>query len=555
MIDRHAARAAGACALVLGLVACGPPAPPTEPGASDDGAPTTSSWRRETLVPPGPFHGIHGLAFDREGRLLAGSVVGAAMYEVDPDTGQVELLRGPPGGMADDIAVAPDGTLAWTGFLTGEVRVQPPDGEVRVVAEGLPGANSLAFTEDGRLFFTQVFLGDALYEADPTGAESPRLLMEDMGGLNGFDFGPDGHLYGPLWFRGAVARVDVDAATLELVAEGFAIPAAVNFDSTGRLWAVDTKRGELLRVDLEGGEHEVVASVAPAIDNLAIAPDDSVFLSNMADNAILRVDPETGETRTVVESALAVAADVALAEDGASLWVADVFSLRRVDLATGHVTEIARQYADELENPLAVGVGHGRVATTSWSAGVIQLFDAASGESLGVHHGLPTPFDAVPLANGAVLFVDFAGGRLVRAEGEDLGTRTPLVEGLDAPVAVVHDGPDAVLVSEHGGGRILRVALADGRFTVLAEGLDGPEGVARAQDGSLVVAEVGAKRILRIDPDDGSRTVLAADAPIGYPAPPGTPGAYVPTGVAAAGDGSVLFSSDVDAAIYRLRRD
>lgn len=553
MTDRHAARAAVACGLVLTLAACGEP--PAKPTASTGEARPASAWRSETLVPPGPFHGIHGLAFDRDGRLLAGSVVGAAIYAVDPETGAVELFRGPPGGMADDIAVAPDGTLAWTGFLTGEVRVQPPEGEVRVVAEGLPGANSLAFTEDGRLFFTQVFLGDALHEADPTGAEPPRLVLEDVGGLNGFDFGPDGHLYGPLWFRGAIARVDVDAAKLEVVAEGFAIPAAVNFDSTGQLWAVDTKRGELLRVDLEGGEHEVVAAVAPAIDNLAIAPDDSVFLSNMADNAILRVDPETGETRTVVESALAVAADVALAEDGASLWVADVFSLRRVNLATGNVTEVARQYADELENPLAVGVGHGRVATTSWSAGVIQLFDAASGESLGVHHDLPTPFDAVPLANGAVLFVDFAGGRLVRAEGEDLGTRTSLVEGLDAPVAVVHDGPDAVLVSEHGAGRILRVTLGDGRFAVLAEGLDGPEGVARAQDGSLLVAEVGAKRILRIDPEDGSRTTLAADAPIGYPAPPGTPGAYVPTGVAAAGDGSVLFSSDVDAAIYRLRRD
>ena len=156
MTDRHAARAAVACALVLTLAACGDPPPPEQPTASDADAIPAAAWRRETLVPPGPFHGIHGLAFDREGRLLAGSVVGAAMYEVDPDTGEDELFRGPPEGMADDIAVAPDGTLAWTGFLTGEVRVQPPDGEVRVVAEGLPGANSLAFTEDGRLFFTQV---------------------------------------------------------------------------------------------------------------------------------------------------------------------------------------------------------------------------------------------------------------------------------------------------------------------------------------------------------------------------------------------------------------
>jgi hypothetical protein len=35
-------------------------------------------WAVTTLVAPGPFHGIHGLGYDRDGRLLAGSVVGAA---------------------------------------------------------------------------------------------------------------------------------------------------------------------------------------------------------------------------------------------------------------------------------------------------------------------------------------------------------------------------------------------------------------------------------------------------------------------------------------------
>ncbi|MEE4361044.1 MAG: SMP-30/gluconolactonase/LRE family protein [Pseudomonadales bacterium] len=536
------------------LAACSPPPADTAAAGLADEAAGPLPWRQETLVPPGPFHGIHGITFDADGRLLVGSVVGASIYEVDPETGAVTLFRGPPDGMADDLAVAPDGTLAWTGFLTGTVWAQAPGDAPRRLASGLPGANSLAFTADGRLFFTQVFLGDALYEADLSGATAPRLIMEGMGGLNGFEFGPDGGLYGPLWFRGEIARVDVDAATLEVVATGFEIPAAVNFDSTGRLYAVDTARGEVLEVDLENDAHRVIATVAPAIDNLAIAPDDSIYITNMADNAVIHVDPESGATDVIVDSPLAVAADIALDESGRSLWVADVFTLRRVDLATGTVTEIARQYADALENPLAVGVGHGRVVTTSWSAGVIQRFDAATGASLGIHHGLPSPFDAVPLEGDAVLFVDFLGGRLIRASGADLEVRTLIAEGLEGPVAVLLDGEDAALVSEATSGRVVRIELDTGARTVLAEGLSAPEGIARSGDGALIVAEVGARRILRIDPEDGQRQVLAAELPIGFPAPPGVPAAYIPTGVAAAPDGSILFSSDLEAAIHRLVR-
>ena len=67
--------------------------------------------------------------------------------------------------MADDIAFAPDGTMAWTGFLTGDVYSRKGDGPVKKLASGLPGINSLAFRRDGQLYATQVFLGDALYES------------------------------------------------------------------------------------------------------------------------------------------------------------------------------------------------------------------------------------------------------------------------------------------------------------------------------------------------------------------------------------------------------
>src|ERR1700736_5847238 len=193
------------------------------------------------LVPGSAFHGVHGLGIDKAGRMFAGSVAGAALYEVDRGNGTAKIVVPTPEGMADDIAFAPDGTMTWTGFLTGDLYSRKGDGPIRKIASGLPGINSLAYRKDGTLYVTTVFLGDALYEIDVEGGKPPRQIMERMGGLNGFEFGPDDMLYGPLWFKGQIARIDVDKAELTVVADGFKTPAAANFDSKGNLWVVDTR--------------------------------------------------------------------------------------------------------------------------------------------------------------------------------------------------------------------------------------------------------------------------------------------------------------------------
>src|ERR1700736_2764790 len=72
------------------------------------------------LVPGSAFHGVHGLGFDKSGRLFAGSVAGAALYEVDIASGTAKIAIPAPEGMADDIAFAPDGTM------TARSRSSPP---------------------------------------------------------------------------------------------------------------------------------------------------------------------------------------------------------------------------------------------------------------------------------------------------------------------------------------------------------------------------------------------------------------------------------------------
>ncbi len=504
----------------------------------------------EPVTGPSPFHGVHGLTVTPEGRLLAGSVVGATLYEINRETGEVTIAEAAPDGMADDVEQGPDGTLAWTAFMQGKVFARTPDGELLTLAEGLPGTNSIAWTDDGRLFMTQVFAGDALWELDPTGKTDPRLIMKDMGGLNGFDFGPDGQLYGPLWFKKQIARVNVDAGTLEVVAEGFQTPAAVNFNSKDELFVVDTQAGEVIRVEVASGKKTVVAQVKPAIDNLAFAPDDTLYISNMADNAIIEVNVDTGESKALTSGPLSVAGDLALSEDGKTIYVADVFSFRTIDVETGEVGEIARVFAQEMDYPLSAAAAHGRIGVAGLTAGAIQLFDAPTGKSLGIHHGFTTPTETLPLEDGAVLVSEYARGAIVRVGPDDWETRTDIADGLEGP-AMMLTGPDnAVYFSETKGGRISRLTDSGG-VEVVIDGLENPEGFAFLADGKIAVAEVAAHRITIADPATGEKTVIASDLPFGI-VPAEGPEVFLPTGITATPDGSIYFSSDYLAQVFRL---
>jgi sugar lactone lactonase YvrE len=184
--------------------------------------------------------------------------------------------------------------MYWTGFTHGTMNALSPGGKPRVIASGLPGLNSLALDARGRLFGTQVFLGDALWEFDPAGKAPPRLVKKDLGGLNGFDFGPDGRLCGPLWFRKQVVCLDVDSGAMEVVAEGLVQPAAANFNSRGELFAIDNETGEIFRIDIAARRRERVAQAPTNLDNLAFDAADRLYVTNMSDNAIYAIDPAGG---------------------------------------------------------------------------------------------------------------------------------------------------------------------------------------------------------------------------------------------------------------------
>lgn len=512
-----------------------------------------SSWSApEVLVAPSSFTGVHGLAIDKQGRLLAGSVVGSSLWEVNRQTGAARIMVPAPEGQADDIAVGPKGELAWTNYMVGMIRYRENDAApLRVLAKDLPGINSLDFDRrNGKLYASQVFLGDALWEIDVAGQQAPRLIKKDLGGFNGFEVGPDGMLYGPLWFKGQVVKINPANGDVTVINSEFKTPAAANLDGKGNLWVIDTKTGELSRVELATGRKTVAKQLKPALDNLAIAPDGTIYVSNMADNSIEAFNPVTGVLTLVTGGKVAVPAGLKV--EGNDLWVADVFGFRNVNTQTGAVKDIFRMQASDMEYPFAVGVSATHFALTSWFTGTVQMVERSTLKTSAMLHGLKAPFDAIPMADGSLVYAEIATGSITRASGAQWADRKVIAQGLAGPVQMVL-GKDGALYVTEAAGKLVRVNMADGSKTTVAEGLALPEGVAQTPWGSFIVAESAAKRLVEIDPANGTRRTVAENLPIGMPGGAGMPPPYVVTGVAVGADGSIYMSADLNNAIYRIR--
>jgi len=522
-------------------------------------------YNQQFLVPGSWFHGVHGLAFNKDDQLFAGSVIGQAIYRVQVDSGEVDRFIEPPTGMADDIAFAEDGTMAWTAFLLGKVYIRKGNKTIEV-ANGLNCPNSLAFSKDGRLYVSEVFLGDALYEIDVKNVDKPdfkatprndlRRIADKLGGLNGFEISKnDGFLYGPLWFKGQAVKINLENGAVEVIASGFKIPAAANLDpqNPDNLYIVDTATGGIWSVSLTSKAKKLVASLKSGLDNLAFDSRGRLFVSSMTDNGIYLVDKVTGASKTIVEGKLAIPSDIAVVtENGREIvHVADVFSYRTVDGQNGAVNDVLRVHGDTHSYPIGLSIGPKHVLLSSWFSMTVEKVDRKTGKLVATLNEFSAPVDALEANDGTLYVAELGSGNLVKVSA-DGKTRTTVVKELRGPVAMAQGPGNLIYVTEIAGGAVTQIDVATGARKVVADNLAGPEGIDVGHDGKLYVAEVGQKRMVAIDPATGTKTVIASNLDIGLAPYPGGPPALVPTGVAVAKSGTIYVSSDIRNAMYKL---
>ncbi len=505
----------------------------------------------ETLVAGSAMKGVHGLAFDGDGALHAVSITGMSLYRIDLQSGAVETVVGPPDGVGDDLAFGPDGSLAWT--ARDRVLLRTPGGEIRTVAAGLDGLNSINFGPDGRLFFTLIFRADALYEGDPDGQRPPRLIAEKLGGLNGFEVTRQGKIIGPLFLGNAIVAVDIETGSIEQIADGIQTPAAVNLLSNGDIIALGYRTGRVFCIDPESGEKRIVASLTPPIDNLAIDRNDRVYVSHSSYNGITELDPATGATRRILWGELSAPGGLAVVADngGEALLAADAWSHRSIDPASGSVTVLP--VGPGVFGSTAIAADAARIVLSSLSpAGMVQVIERATGNAMATLFGFGAPYGVLATPEG-FLVADYTADALIAVGRGEQPIRATIASGLGGPVGLAGGVDGTVWITGHADGTVSGIDLASGARTVIASGLKGPEGLARLPDGKLAVAEVGRRRVVIVDPNSGQISVAAADLPIGYELGGAGPAPALLTGVAATADGAIYVTGDADNSLLRLR--
>jgi sugar lactone lactonase YvrE len=506
------------------------------------------------------LHGANGVMFDRHDRLYIASVTGREIVVMDPQTGAILDRLGPAQGVEgpDDLTFGPDGALYWTSYFTGVVGRRAPDGTTTTVTQLPPGAGAIAFSGDGRLFVAVSFPGqaDALYEVDPSGTSPPRLIADQLGGLNSMDWGADGFLYGPLSSGDQVVRIDVDTGAVAPVSGGFGLPTAAKFDSRGRLYVVDQLSGEVVRVNIATGAKTVIAQLTPGLDSLAFDSRDRMFVSSFQDGFIAEVKLD-GEVRMVSGGGMISPGGMAVlphGRGGESVFVADLFSLRELDAQTGRQRSIERGFTGQgqLITPVfTVAPDGNRLLLSSWFSGTVQLWDPAARAVVATYTGFDGPVNAIPFRDDLVVAEQ---GSVIRVQGANPAERVTLAAGLGVPAGLAATDDD-LWVGDWATGRVLQL-VADGRLLarprVVARRLAAPEGLAVAPDRSLLVVESGAGRLSRIDPRTGRVSTVADGLALGAQGIPGLLPTWIFNDVAVGPSGTIYVTGDKANVLYRL---
>ncbi len=529
----------------------------TSPAVASDDPPTTGG-DGEQIADAAVTFGSNGLYVGPDDKVYIASVGGDEITVHDPNSGYLLDRIGPERGVnaPDDLFITGDGTIYWTEIFRGNVGMLKPNGESKIQFVG-PGVNPITMSDDGRLFVARVFLGDGLYELDPDLEDEPRLIKEDtrlapdaFAGLNGMDFGPDGLLYAPAFGQGVIVSIDVDQPDpdLTVVAEGFAVPAAVAFSPAGELHAVDlagvSGKGQVVKVDMGGTDHEVLIEVDGTLDNLAFDRHGRIFAAEGTEGTFVRWSPD-GEVRRMAPNGLTAPGALTFGSDG-RLWVADNFSLR--GYGEGPTPEVS--FHDRFLPPGVGFAGAGSVAADgdnliiSWSFGnSVQVFDPATGAVLQDIRSLAIPINAI--RHGDVIAAVQAGAaNVVNAETGDV-----LLQSAGLPFGLTSDGT-TLYVGDWALGTI--TAVGPNGTTIVASGLAQPEGMTLTGN-HLLVVEAGSRTLTAIDLDDGSSEPLITELNVGRRGIPGfLPVGFLSDVVVHPKTGDVYVSSDTDRTVYRF---
>jgi len=469
--------------------------------------------------------GMNGATIGPDGALYVTHVSNTSISRIDLKTMKHRYFMGPDSGLfiPDDITSDGKGNFYVTGLtpISGEVYRIDSNGLKTVIGTGIPGANGIQFNKKtGRLFVSECFYGNRVFEFDPTGANPPKLLVpkDVMHEPEGFDFDPDTQdLIIPDMGTGKIMRVNPDSGDVKVIYEKFPRPVALKIGPDKMMYIPDLSTGEVFRLSLDGKKVETLAKISPGLDNLAITKDGRLFVTSFWDATIYEVATDgSGQYKALFPRGVNQIHGLAL--KGKDIMVADNIMIRSLEKGQYIPTKI-NAWGTTPGIPATRGLANGpgeQYIWSNWFGGTLGMGNPKTGEFKVLAKGLNYPVDMKMDKSGTKLFVAEYGADQITEIALESGEKKVLAKGFAGPVSLALID-DTLYVGEVKAGRIGKLDLGTGKKEVFLAGAVGrPGALGNDGTGNLLVLDGAGKRMLRVSTKNLAISTVAQNLPVRY---------------------------------------
>jgi sugar lactone lactonase YvrE len=506
--------------VLLMCVVCGFMHPKTSTGTGI--AIMDPQYQEERIAADTPFPGVNGAAIGSDGNLYVTHTGNGTITKIDLSTMTPSVFVPPYGGVfiPDDIAADDNGNLYVTGTtpLVGEVYRIDKKGVKTVIASGMAAPNGIEYNKKtGRLFVTECFQGNRVYEVDPTGKNGARLLIDKniIPVPEGFDYDPDTNdLIVPDMGTGKILRIHPDTGKITTVAEKFITPIALTIGADKMIYMPELATGIVYKVSLDGAKREKIAQLAPGLDNIAITKEGRLFVTSYWDATIHEVATDgSGKSKQLFPNGPNQPLGIVAKADG--LYVADAIMIRSVKDGKYNKTKLNAWASKGMPLTLSLANGPGnQVFWTDCIHGAVAIGDPVKGEFKPVAGGLNLPMSVLMSGSEPKLFVaEYGAGQITVVSLTD-GSKSVLTKGLEGPLAMAAVG-DTLYVAESKAGRISAVNSQTGQKEVFMSSMVGkPGALANDGKGNLLILDGAGQKLIRVNPKTLAVSVVAANLPV-----------------------------------------
>jgi sugar lactone lactonase YvrE len=515
-----------------------------------------------TLVRPSPLRGCNGIIFGLDGALYVcqGAVNTISRVELYAKEPCITTFVSPYHGIfyPDDVTVDDKGNFYAVGHISGEVYKINSKGMKKVIARNLNGPDGICYDKQrGRLFVSECFWGNRVFELDPEGKKEPRLITDTLSIPEAFDI-KDGKLIIPDMGTGKIVKVDPDAGEIFLICEGLTTPVALKIGPDGYIYTIEQATGRVLKISPDGQHVETITVLAPGVDNLAFSPDGRLFVSSYHDSTIWEVKlDKNGKHEMIFPMGLNVPVSIVVKSE--RIYISDVVMVRMID-ERGNLNKTRANPWIGTGYPLPITMTEGlgnNLITADFIDNIVVTVNPETGDWAPIAK-LITPAGMTLDQKRKKLYVaEYSLGQITEVDLETpYPCKTRLVTNeLSGPVALVaKDG--CLYVAEALAGRISKVDVANGDKEIFLAGYVGkPKNLAWDYNCNLLVLDVARKELVKVDMNNLRLSIIASNLPVLHTTYYHHPIKYDGTvGLAVDDQGNIIIGGNEDGSITKIFR-